>query len=154
MMQSVTVVRVRYAETDAMGIVHHAVYPVWMELGRSDLLRQLGQSYADWERRGVRMSVAELRVRYRAPARYDELIEVRSGVKEAGRRRVVFAYEVARGETRLAEGESVHIVTGPDGRARAMPEDLLALISRALWPESGTRPPGTRADGGGGRPRP
>jgi acyl-CoA thioester hydrolase len=130
-MQCVTVVRVRYAETDAMGIVHHAVYPVWMELGRSDLLRQLGQSYAEWERQGVLMSVAELRVRYRAPARYDEAVEVRTRVAEAGRRKVVFAYEVLRGETRLAEGETVHIVTGRDGHARAMPEELLQLISQA-----------------------
>jgi acyl-CoA thioester hydrolase len=131
-MESVTSIRVRYAETDAMGIVHHAVYPVWMELGRSDLLRQLGQSYAEWEKRGVMMSVAEIRVRYRAPARYDELVEVRTRLKDAGRRKVVFAYEVGRGETRLAEGESIHLVTGPDGRARVMPEELLRLISRAL----------------------
>jgi acyl-CoA thioester hydrolase len=131
-MESRTVIRVRYAESDAMGIVHHAVYPVWMELGRSDLLRELGQSYAAWEKRGVMMSVAELRVRYRAPARYDELVEVRTRVKEAGRRKVVFAYEVLREGTRLAEGETVHIVTGPDGRARVMPDDLLRLISQAL----------------------
>jgi len=131
-MESATSIRVRYAETDAMGIVHHAVYPVWMELGRSDLLRQLGQSYAEWEKRGVMMSVAELRVRYRAPARYDELVEVRTRLKEAGRRKVVCAYQVGRGETRLAEGESIHLVTGPDGRARVMPEELLRLISRAL----------------------
>jgi len=131
-MESVTSIRVRYAETDAMGIVHHAVYPVWMELGRSDLLRQLGQSYAEWEQQGVMMSVAELRVRYRAPARYDELVEVRTRLKDAGRRKVVFAYGVGRGATRLAEGESIHLVTGPDGRARVMPEELLRLISRAL----------------------
>jgi acyl-CoA thioester hydrolase len=131
-MESVTVLRVRYAETDAMGIVHHAVYPVWMELGRSDLLRQLGQSYAEWERRGVMMTVAELRVRYRAPAHYDELVEIRTRLGEAGRRKVVFAYEVVRDTARLAEGESVHIVTGQDGRACVMPDDLLALISRAL----------------------
>jgi acyl-CoA thioester hydrolase len=131
-MESITPIRVRYAETDAMGIVHHAVYPVWMELGRSDLLRELGQSYADWEARGVMMSVAELRVRYRAPARYDELVEVRTRVKEAGRRKVIFAYDVLRDGTRLAEGESLHVVTGSDGRARVMPEDLLRLISRAL----------------------
>ena len=68
--ESTTPIRVRYAETDAMGIVHHAVYPVWMELGRSDLLRQLGESYAQWEARGIRMSVAGLSVIYRAPARY------------------------------------------------------------------------------------
>lgn len=131
-MESVTPIRVRYAETDAMGIVHHAVYPVWMELGRSDLLRQLGQSYADWEQRGVMMSVAELRVRYRAPARYDELVEVRTRVAEAGRRKVVFAYTVERDGLRLAEGETTHVVTGPDGHARTMPEDLLALVSHAL----------------------
>ena len=131
-MESVTSIRVRYAESDAMRIVHHAVYPVWMELGRSDLLRELGQSYAEWEKRGVMMSVAELHVRYRAPARYDELVEVRTRLKEAARRKVVFAYEVRRDGIRLAEGESVHGVTGPDGRARSMPEDLLRLISRAL----------------------
>jgi acyl-CoA thioester hydrolase len=131
-MESRTAIRVRYAESDAMGIVHHAVYPVWMELGRSDLLRELGQSYAEWEKRGVMMSVAELHVRYRAPARYDELVEVRTRVKEAGRRKVVFVYEVLRDGTRLAEGESIHIVTGPDGRARVMPDDLLRLISEAL----------------------
>jgi acyl-CoA thioester hydrolase len=131
-MESSTAIRVRYAETDAMGIVHHAVYPVWMELGRSDLMRQLGQSYAEWERRGVMLAVAEMRVRFRAPARYDELVEVRTSLREAGRRKVVFAYEIRRGETRLAEGESVHLVTGPDGRARVLPEDLLAFIGQAL----------------------
>ena len=101
---STTTIRVRYAETDAMGIVHHAVYPVWMELGRSDLLRQLGQSYAQWEAQGVFMAVAELRVKYRAPARYDELVKVRTWVKEAGRRKVVFGYEVSRDGVRLVEG--------------------------------------------------
>ena len=131
-MKSVTEIRVRYAETDAMGIVHHAVYPVWMELGRSDLLRQMGQSYAAWEKRGVMMSVAELHVRFRSPARYDELIEVHSTIKEIGRRKVVFEYVVVRDGTRLAEGESVHVVTGPDGRARVMPDDLLEFISKAL----------------------
>ena len=131
-MESITSIRVRYAETDAMGIVHHAVYPIWMELGRSDLLRDLGHSYAEWEKRGVMMSVAELHVKYRAPARYDELVEVRTQLKEAGRRRVIFAYAIRREGTRLADGESVHVVTGPDGRARVMPDDLLQLISRAL----------------------
>jgi acyl-CoA thioester hydrolase len=131
-MEAITSIRVRYAETDAMGIVHHAVYPVWMELGRSDLLRELGQSYGKWEERGVLMSVAELRVTYRAPARYDELVEVRTCLKAAGRRKVVFAYEIRREGVRLAEGESVHVVTGPGGRARVMPEDLVRLLSQAL----------------------
>ncbi len=131
-MESITSIRVRYAETDAMGIVHHAVYPIWMELGRSALLRDLGHSYSEWEQRGVMLSVAELRVRYRSPARYDELVEVRTRLAEAGRRKVTFAYTILREGNRLAEGESVHVVTGPDGRACVMPDDLLQMISRAL----------------------
>ena len=129
---SETIIRVRYAETDAMGIVHHAVYPVWMELGRSDLLRQLGESYGAWEAQGVRMSVSELKLTYRAPCRYDELVAVRTWVKEAGRRKVVFAYAITRDGTRLVEGESVHLITGPDGRNRTLPDGMLALVVSAL----------------------
>jgi acyl-CoA thioester hydrolase len=77
------------------------------------------------------MSVAEVRVTYRAPARYDELVEVRTRLAEAGRRKVIFAYEVLREGTRLAEGHTVHVVTGSDGRARVMPEDLLRFLSQA-----------------------
>ena len=129
---STTTLRVRYAETDAMGIVHHAVYPVWMELGRSDLLRQLGESYAAWEAQGVFLAVAELRVKFRAAARYDELVEVRTWVKEAGRRKVVFGYEVLRGAVRLVEGETTHLAMGADRGSRTLPEPMLALVRGAL----------------------
>ena len=130
-MESTTELRVRYAETDAMGIVHHATYPVWMELGRSDYLRALGQSYAEWEARGIRLVVNEIRVRFRAPARYDELVEVRTRLAEAGRRRIVFHYDIHRDGSLLAEGESIHLVAGSDGRAKVLPEDLLALVQGA-----------------------
>lgn len=130
-MESLTEIRVRYAETDAMGIVHHAVYPVWMELGRSDLLRQLGQSYSEWEAAGIRITVGEIHVKYRAPARYDELIQVRSRVREASRRRIVFGYFIEREGTLLASGESVHLVCGSDGRARILPEPYLSLVRNA-----------------------
>ncbi|MDR3670508.1 MAG: thioesterase family protein [Holophaga sp.] len=129
---SKTTIRVRYAETDAMGIVHHAVYPVWMELGRSDLLRELGQGYSEWEAQGVFIAVAELRVKCRAPAHYDEQVEVRTWVKEAGRRKIVFGYAVTRGEVRLAEGETVHVVMGRDGHNRTLPEAMLAVVNNAL----------------------
>lgn len=129
-MESLTELRVRYAETDAMGIVHHATYPVWMELGRSDFLRQLGQSYAAWEARGVRLVVNELRVRFRAPARYDELVQVWTRIPEAGRRRMVFSYRIEREGVLLAEGESIHLVTSTDNRARVLPDDLLALVQQ------------------------
>ena len=130
-MESLTELRVRYAETDAMGIVHPATYPVWMELGRSDFLRGLGQSYAEWDARGVRLVVNEIRVRFRSPARYDELVQVHTWLKETGRRRVVFAYRIERAGTLLAEGESVHLVAGTDNRARVLPDDLLALVQGA-----------------------
>ena len=131
-MESITPIRVRYAETDAMGVVHHAVYPIWMELGRSDFLRELGQSYAEWEAQGVMMSVGEIQVKYRVPAKYDELVEVRTWLAEAGRRKVVFAYEISRDGVRLAEGQTVHLVTGSDGRSRVLPNHLLELISSAF----------------------
>jgi len=127
-----TTIRVRYAETDAMGIVHHAVYPVWMELGRSDLLRMLGEGYAQWEAQGISMAVGELRVTYRAPAHYDELVEVHTWLQAAGRRKVVFGYQVTRDGVRLAEGESSHLVVGPDGHSRTLPEAMLALVNSAL----------------------
>jgi acyl-CoA thioester hydrolase len=130
-MESLTELRVRYAETDAMGIVHHATYPVWMELGRSDFLRGLGQSYAEWEARGVRLVVNEIRVRFRSPARYDELVQVHTWLQETGRRRLVFAYRIERAGVLLAEGESIHLVAGTDNRARVLPDDLLALVQGA-----------------------
>ena len=129
-MESLTELRVRYAETDAMGIVHHATYPVWMEVGRSDFLRQLGQSYAEWEARGVRLVVNEIRVRFRSPARYDELIQVHTFLVEAGRRRITFGYRMEREGVLLTEGESIHLVAGSDNRARVLPEDLLKLIQQ------------------------
>lgn len=136
-MESITDLRVRYAETDAMGIVHHAAYIVWLELGRSDLLRSLGSGYAEWERRGVHMSVSGLAMTYRAPCRYDELVRVRTRILEAGRRKVVFGYLLERDGQRLAEGTSTHLVTGSDGRARTLPEDLLALLLSAGPSRSG-----------------
>lgn len=101
-----------------------------MELGRSDFLRELGQSYAEWETRGVRLVVNEIRVRFRAPARYDELVQVRTFLQETGRRRIVFGYRIERDGILLAEGESVHLVAGSDNRARVLPDDLLALVQR------------------------
>jgi len=131
-MESSTLIRVRYAETDAMGIVHHATYPIWMELGRSDFLRELGQSYSEWEAQGVMMSVAELHAKYRAPARYDELVDVRTRLVEVNRRKIVFGYEIYRDGLRLVEGQTVHMVTGRDGRSRTLPEELLTFIQNGL----------------------
>jgi acyl-CoA thioester hydrolase len=127
-MESVTDIRVRYAETDAMGIVHHSHFVVWMELGRSDLLRALGQSYAEWEAQGIRLPVNGISLTYRSPARYDEQVQVRTRLKELSRRHVAFSYRIERDGLLLAEGESRHLVAGADGRATLLPDALRAML--------------------------
>lgn len=130
-MESTHDLRVRYAETDAMGIAHHGSYVVWLEAGRTELLRERGRPYSEWEAEGVFMSVGEVQITYRAPARFDELIRVHTRIVEAGRRKVVFTYRLEREGVRLAEARTVHLVTGIDGRARTLPDPLLALLR--LW---------------------
>ncbi len=133
-MESLTEIRVRYAETDAMGIVHHSHYIVWVELGRSDFLRRLGMSYAEWEAMGVKLPVNGIALTYRAPARYDELVQVRTRLASATRRQAVFAYRIERDGLLLAEGESRHLVAGNDGRAATLPDHLLELLRSSLTP--------------------
>ncbi|MBS1766119.1 MAG: acyl-CoA thioesterase [Acidobacteria bacterium] len=130
-MESLTEIRVRYAETDAMGIVHHSHYIVWMELGRSDFLRNLGKSYAAWEAEGIRLPVNGLSLTYRSPARYDELVQVRTRLTDLSRRHVAFAYRIERDGLLLAEGESRHLVAGSEGRAAVLPEAMLACLREA-----------------------
>ena len=100
--------RVRYAETDAMGIVYHTNYIVWFEVGRGEFFRHQGMDYADWERQAISFPVSELGARYLAPARYGDLIVVRTWVRERRSRSVTFAYEVLLSETnrQLATGQS------------------------------------------------
>jgi acyl-CoA thioester hydrolase len=124
--------RVRYAETDQMGMVYYANYLIWMEVGRSDLCRQRGFSYRDLEREEQAfLAVAEATCRYLAPARYDEEILVETELSRVKSRVVEFTYRIRRGDTLLAEGRTVHVVIGPDGRPRAMPQRYLNLLQEA-----------------------
>jgi acyl-CoA thioester hydrolase len=115
-----------------MGVAHHAAYLVWCEAARTDHMRQRGVSYRALEERGVRLPVIEARLRYRAPARYDDLIRVRCWVREAVKRRVSFGYAVERcgdgkllatAQTALIAVDSSHSVTTipPEVRARLVP---------------------------------
>jgi acyl-CoA thioester hydrolase len=124
-------VRARYAETDQMGVVHHAVYPVWFEVARTALSHAVGVPYTDWERRGVFLMVGELTCRYRRPARYDEEVIVRVRVGEVASRRVVFEYRVEGPDgTLLAEGETRHLVVDrATGRPTVLPDELRASLS-------------------------
>ena len=125
--------RVRYAETDQMGMVYYANYLVWMEVGRSDFCRDCGFSYLELEREHQAfLTVAEANCRYLAPARYEDEIVVETELLRVRSRVVEFAYRVRRGDTLLAEGKTVHVVIGKDGRPRVMPERYLELLKSVI----------------------
>jgi acyl-CoA thioester hydrolase len=125
--------RVRYAETDQMGMVYYANYLVWMEVGRTDFCRECGFSYRDLEREEQAfLTVAEASCRYRAPARYEDEILVETDLARAGSRIVEFTYRIKSAATLLAEGRTLHVVIGPDGRPRSMPERYLELLKAKM----------------------
>ena len=129
-------VRVRYAETDQMGVVYHANYLVWFEVGRTEHMRSLGLDYKEMEREGCGIAVVEATCRYRAPARYDDELTVRTRVTGARGPVVKFGYEVVRvaDGTVLCTGETVHVVVGPDMKKRAMPESYAARFQELHLP--------------------
>lgn len=130
-----TRLRVRYAETDQMGVVYHSNHFIWFEVGRVELLRQLGFSYRDMETNDNRfIAVAEAKCRYRAPARYDEEVVVRTQLLNVRESVVHFGYELRRAQdgSLLAEGETTHIVTDASMKIAALPEKYLKAFRSAL----------------------
>ena len=124
-------IRVRYAETDKMGIVHHSNYLIWFEAGRSDLCRARGFSYTEMEERDdALMVVAETYVRYKSPAYYDDLLQVRTRVAEVRSRSIRFVYEVVRASdgALIAEGETLHLVTDGSKKVKQIPDSYKALL--------------------------
>jgi len=118
-------IRVRYAETDQMGIVHNANYLVWFEVGRSDFCRARGFSYKEMEEEeNALMVVAESYCRYKSPAYYEDVLVIRTKVEEVRSRSLRFIYEIFRpaDETLLAEGETLHLVTDENKKVRSLPE--------------------------------
>lgn len=100
--------RVRYCETDQMGVVHHANYFAWFEMGRTEYCRELGMPYSAWEEQGVMLPVVEVECRYKSPARYDDLITVSCAASELRACSVKFSYEIIRSGTVLATGWTKH----------------------------------------------
>ncbi len=130
-----TRLRVRYAETDQMGVVYHSNHLIWFEVGRVELMREMGFSYRDMEREDGRfIAVAEVQCRYRAPAYYDEEIVVRTRLKAVRESVVVFSYELVRADNRtlLAEGETTHIVTDSTLKVAALPKKYLTAFRAAM----------------------
>ena len=130
-----TRLRVRYAETDQMGVVYHSNHFIWFEVGRVELLRQMGFSYRDMESQdNCFIAVAEAKCRYRAPVRYDEEVVVRTKLLNVRESVIHFGYELRRaeGDTLLAEGETTHIVTDAAMKIATLPDKYMKVFRAAL----------------------
>ena len=130
-----TTIRVRYAETDQMGVVYHSNHFIWFEVGRVEFLRQLGFSYREMEENdGCCIAVVDARCRYKAPARYDDEIVVRTRLKNVRESLVHFGYELIRAAdgVLLAEGETTHIVTDLRMKVRAIPEKYMRVFEQVV----------------------
>jgi acyl-CoA thioester hydrolase len=122
--------RVRYAETDQMGVVYHANYLIWCEMGRTDFIRQLGVSYAEMERAGVSLAVSELSARFHAAARYDDLIRVQTTLADVRSRMIAFEYVVSNATTmqRLVSAKTTLVSLDRSGRPIALPPEFRELF--------------------------
>ncbi len=125
---ALTQVRVRYAETDQMGVAHHASYLVWFEAARSEFCRQQGCPYRDLEKQGYTLPVVEARCRYRTAAFYDDELTLEARAVSVRTRRIHFVYRVMRRGTLVAEGETIHLVVAPGGAPRSLPQEVIALL--------------------------
>lgn len=126
-----TALRVRYSETDRMGVVYHAHYVVWFEIGRTEYCRSAGLPYRAMEEAGTLILVTGVQCRYRRPARYDDAIRIRSELTEIGGRGLTFRYEIRDGEDRLlADGSTRHVFADASGKLKRAPEEVLQALER------------------------
>ena len=128
---STSTVRVRYAETDKMGVVYYANYFVWFEVARADLLRSLGWTYREMEHAGVSLPVIEAECRYHTGARYDDELDVRAEGRMLSPVRMEFTYEVVRraDSALAASGRTVHAAVSPNGRPCRLPERIRQVFA-------------------------
>jgi acyl-CoA thioester hydrolase len=126
--------RVRYAETDQMGVVYHSHYLVWCEIGRTDFIRRRGLAYADMEAQGMKLAVSEVQMRYHAGARYDDLVRVETQLTDVRSRSVGFAYVIRHAESgqQLVTATTSLISIDGTGRTVALRSDVRALLAAAL----------------------
>jgi len=130
-----TRLRVRYAETDQMGVVYHSNHLIWFEVGRVEFMRQLGFSYRDMERNDQRfIAVVDVKCRYKAPVHYDEEVLVRTKLKAVRDSVIIFEYELTLAQTGalLAEGETTHIVTDANMKVSSLPQKYLEVFRAAV----------------------
>jgi acyl-CoA thioester hydrolase len=125
--------RVRYAETDQMGVVHHASYIIWCEVGRTDFIRARGMSYADMERGGILLAVSEVSARFHAAARYDDMIRVRTTLVDLRSRALTFEYMITNADTgtRLVTARTALVSIDRSGKPVALSPRVRALFEGA-----------------------
>lgn len=133
-MPTTTEVRVRYAETDQMGVAYHANYLIWCEIGRTDFIRKAGMSYADMERDGLGLAVSDASVRYHASAKYDDLVIVKTSLTDVKSRAVTFQYTMTRGDTgaKLATAWTTLMAIDATGKLRTMPPQIRELLEHSI----------------------
>mgnify|MGYP001157956018 CR=1 FL=1 len=134
--------RVRYSETDAMGFLHHSRYLTWFEIGRTELFRADGGDYRRMEELGLFFVVVKVEARYRRPARYDDLLRLRTTLTRRTSVRLEHAYHLFRGEELLAEGTSVLACVDREGQLKLIPDELIAFTQ----PPNGPRIPQTPSE--------
>jgi acyl-CoA thioester hydrolase len=132
--ETVSELRVRYAETDQMGVVYHANYLVWCEIGRTDFIRHAGRSYADLERDGVLLAVSDASLRFHASARYDDPIRVFTSLSTVGSRGMSFDYRIERADagTTLVRAATSLVCINRDGRLTTLPRDVREWLEAAM----------------------
>ncbi len=120
-------IRVRYQETDNMGVVYYANYFVWFEVARTEYLRSLGISYRELEKKGMYLMVASASCQYKYPARYDDIVKIESSISKMKNSSLNFEYKLFIGEKLIALGQSVHVFTNKEGRPVRMPKEIKDL---------------------------
>jgi acyl-CoA thioester hydrolase len=124
--------RVRYAETDQMGVVYHSNYLIWCEIGRTEYIRTLGMSYAEMERQGITLAVADASMRFHAAARYDDMIRVETTLSEVRSRTIAFDYVVTNADTgtKFVTARTTLVSLDPNGKTVALPPHIRDLLGR------------------------
>ncbi|MDQ8182977.1 thioesterase family protein [Pelagicoccus sp. SDUM812005] len=134
MLESVTTIQVRYAETDMMGIVYHANYLPWLEIGRTELLRENGLPYKEIEARGLMLPVLDVSVQYKRPAKYDDTVTIHTRIAEKPFLKIKIAYQLTRDGELLATASTTHAFMTPDGRPTKPPAFFREALDKKFTP--------------------
>jgi acyl-CoA thioester hydrolase len=122
-----TQIRVRYQETDNMGVVYYANYFIWLEVARTEYLRSAGVSYRHLEEKGMYLMVAGASCQYKAPARYDDIVKIQTWIPKIKNSSMDFAHKLYIGDKLIATGESVHVFTNKKGRPIRIPKEIRSI---------------------------